>query len=132
DDFGLFSSAGKQKTATRFEDGRYSHRDREARHLIERSEEAGVVADGLFGQRLQSSAAAQRRAWLIEADVPVAPDAQNLQVDAAGIADHLLVPLAIGFGILRQPVGHVGLLGPLLEPFEEIFFHEVPVALIML
>ncbi len=54
-------------------------------HGIDRVEESGVVEAGLPGQRLQPRSRRQRRARLVEPDVTIAADAEQLQVDPAGL-----------------------------------------------
>ena len=72
------------------------------RHGVDRVEESGVVEAGLRGQRLQPRSRRQRRARLVEPDVPVAADAEQLQVDPAGVADRRLVGGA-GAGKVGRP-----------------------------
>ena len=61
------------------------------RYLVERGEEAGVVAAGLSRERLQAGARRQRGSRLVEGDVPVAADAEQLEVDPPGLPDRRLV-----------------------------------------
>ena len=75
----------------RFEDGADAHRERLVRHVFLAEEAAGGVAARDRVERDQARAAVARRARLVEADVPGAADAEELQVDAAGPADLLLV-----------------------------------------
>ena len=59
--------------------------------LVGRGEEAGIVAAGLSRERLQAGARRQRRSRLVEGDVPVAADAEDLEVDPPGLRDRRLV-----------------------------------------
>ncbi|MCO5561366.1 hypothetical protein L7F22_014987 [Adiantum nelumboides] len=53
------------------------------RHVLGTVEEAGVVGAGPLGQRRDPGARVERRAGLVEPDVPVAADAEDLQVHRA-------------------------------------------------
>ena len=63
---------------------------------------AGRVAARHRVERDQARAAVPRRAGLVEADVAGAADAEDLQVDAAGPADHLLVARAVVLDVARR------------------------------
>src|SRR5216110_231596 len=82
------------RTSLRIEDGPDAHRDRIDRHILSALEEAGVVVDGLLGQRLEPRPRAQGAPRLVERDVAVRADAQDLQVDPAAFRNAPLVPLA--------------------------------------
>ena len=62
-------------------------------YLVDRVEEARVVDAGGLGERLDASERAQRRAGLIEADVAGASDAEQLEVNTAGLDDVGLVAI---------------------------------------
>ena len=68
------------------------------RHVVGRVEEARVVGAGLLGERLDPGARRERRAGLVEPDVPGAADAEHLQVDAARRGDVALVALPRALG----------------------------------
>jgi hypothetical protein len=85
----------------------------------------------LSSQRFEPRAAAQRRAGLVEGDVAVAADAENLEVDAAGVLDPLLVLPAMDLEIERPAIGHVGAFGVDIDVVEQVLLHEGPVALRM-
>ena len=65
-----------------------------AGHIFLLLEEAGVVVDGLLGEGFDAGPGHQRGAGLVEGDVTVAADAENLNVDAAGLLDLVLIPRA--------------------------------------
>src|ERR671911_662567 len=81
----------QQNQVARLEDRADPLGDHVAGDLVERGEEAGVVAAGLVGERLDPRARGQRRAGLVETDVAVGAYAEELQVDAAGRGDLPLV-----------------------------------------
>ena len=70
-------------------------------------------------------------ARLVEADVPVVPQAQKLQIDAAGLRDCLLVSVARRLGIIHRAVGYMCLLDVDIDVVEEVVLHEVTVALVV-
>ena len=67
-------------------------------------EETGVVLDRRGREVHDRGAALEGRAGLVERDVSVAADAQNLNVDAAGLLDLLLVVLALLVEVLGEAV----------------------------
>ena len=102
---GFVRAEGQEQAAAGFQNSANPHRDRQPRHFVLAAEVAGVVADGFAGQRLQSRAAAEGRAGFVEGDMPVAADAEDLQINPAGILDLLLVEPAVGLEIERPAVG---------------------------
>src|SRR5439155_8535230 len=89
------------------------------------------VADRFAGQRLQAGAAAQRGAGLVEGDVPVAANAQDLQVNGAGVVNSLLVLPAMEFKIGGPTIGNVRRGQADVDMVEQIDLHELAVALRM-
>ena len=83
-------------------------------HVFFAEEVAGRVLPGHRVERDHPRAAVARAARLVEADVPRAADAQNLQVDAAGLFDGLLVGVAerVDVAERNRPVGNVDVFGP--------------------
>ena len=69
------------------QDGADAHRDGLLRHVVFAEKAAGGVAARHRVERHQARSAVARRARLVEADVPGAADAEDLQVDAARPAD---------------------------------------------
>ena len=82
------------KQVTGIEDGRQALRHDVPRDLVGRGEEAGVVPACRLRQRLDPRARPERRAGLVEPDVPIGPDAEQLQVDAAEVGEQPLVARA--------------------------------------
>jgi hypothetical protein len=70
---------------------------------VERAEEPRVVAPGLLVQGLDPGGRGERRAGLVERQVAVAADAEDLEVDAAGLGELRLVG-----GTGGRHVGRVG------------------------
>ena len=71
------------------------------------------------------------RGRLVEADVTRAPDAEDLQIDAAGITDGRFVVGAVLRGVLREAVRDVDVIRRDVEVTEEMLFHEEAVGLRM-
>ena len=66
---------------------------------------------------------------LVEADVAVHAQTQQLQVDAAEVADHLVVALALAVAV--NAAGHVGVLEVDVHMVKEVVTHEIGVALVV-
>ena len=117
--------------ALRLENGADTHRHRARRHILLAEEIArGVLARDAV-ERDQARAARARGAWLVEADVARAADAEELQVDAARGANHALVGVAhrAHFVLARGAVGDVGVRRIDVDPVEQVLAHEAAVAL---
>ncbi len=56
-------------------------------------EEAGVVGTGVVGEGFEPGSRSERRGRFVEADVAVAADPQQLQIDSSGLGDQRFVPL---------------------------------------
>ena len=87
-----------------FHDGADAHRQRLVRHVFLAEEIARSVAARHWIERDGARSAMARRAGFVEADVPAAADAEDLQIDAARPANLLFVAgaifLDIGVGIM--------------------------------
>src|SRR4051812_31511732 len=86
-------------------------------------------AEGGAGEGDEAGAGIARRAGLVEADVPGAADAEDLQVEAARFGNLLFVALAErsdGIGG-NGAVGDVDVFRIDVDEAEEVFVHESPV-----
>jgi hypothetical protein len=92
-------------------------------------EEAGVVTPRLGGQRLDAGPRGEGRAGLVEGDVTVRADAEDLQVDAAGIGDGLLVGTAGGLEVRRESVEALDAGRVDVDLGDEVPLDDVPVPL---
>ena len=63
----------------------------------------------------------------VEADMPVEPDPEQLQIDPAEPSDQMIVACALGVGILRRPVRNKRVLGVNIDLTEEVFAHKARV-----
>ena len=115
----------------RFEDGSHPHGDRPPGNMFFAEEIAGRVHPRDLVERDHAGAAVTSRPGLVEADVPGATDAQQLQVQSARIADLLLVGAAVGVHVLDRngAVGNVGIFGRDVDVVKKMLPHEPPVAL---
>src|SRR5205823_1797719 len=112
------------------EDRRHAHRDRLARHVVLAEEIRRRVPACDRVERHQPRARVRRGAGLVEADMPALADPQNLDVDAAGVDDGLLVRRAVLRQALarRAPIGDVHALRLDVHVGEEVLPHVAPVA----
>ncbi len=121
----------EEQAAARIKDGADAHRECVFRHGVEGAEDRAVITERLLGEDLNPRARAERAGGLIEADVTVAAEAEELDVDAARVEDALFVAAALGVKIGRRANGHVGALLVDVDVAEEIFPHEIPVGLVV-
>ena len=99
-----------QDDRPRLKDRRHPHRQRLARHGVGvPAEQRGIAAPGLRLERHPVRPRLQRWRRLVETDVAVGADAEDLQVDAAGRRDRLLVARALRLGIRRGAVEKIDL-----------------------
>src|SRR4051794_36058523 len=70
----------------------------------------------------------ERGRRLVETDVPVGADAEDLDVDPAGLSDGLFVALALRLRIRRRTIEEVDLSGRQLDTVEEMVGHEPAIA----
>ena len=130
-DLRLVLAEGQQHHAARIQDGSHAHGQCAARHVALAEEVAGRVhaRDAVEGD--EARAAVARRAGLVEAHVPGAADAEELEIDAAGVADGALVRRALRGHVLLAAgaVGDVDVRRRDVHVVEEVLLHEAPVAL---
>src|SRR5689334_15096390 len=74
----------------------------------------------------------QRRRGLVEADVAVAADPEDLQIDPAGLQDRGLEALALGFEIGGAPVEEMNRSRPHIDMPEQVLAHVGAIAAGML
>ena len=91
----LVLARGDQHDALRRHDVADAHGNRLTRHLVRALEEARVRFDGVRRQRDDVRAVSEFLRRLVEADMTVAPDAQQLNVDAARVVNRLVIRLYI-------------------------------------
>ncbi len=81
------------------------HCHRQPRHFVFAAKNRALSRIVSLASVFSRVRSAQRRPRFIERNVPVAADAQNLQINAAGIVNSLLVLPAMGLEIERPPIG---------------------------
>src|SRR5579859_7207830 len=108
-DSGGFGFAGsKNQDASRIENCADAHGDGTFGNFGALREKATIIFDGFLREFLQPSARGEAGVWFVETDVSVAADAENLEIDAAGVFDGAFVFVTIG-GIIfaERTVGDV-------------------------
>src|SRR5688500_19671614 len=86
----------------RVENRRDAHRERLTRDVFLTEEIGGGILAGDVVEVHETRPTLDARAWLVEADVPRLADAEELQVDPAGLTDRLLVPQALELNVLAR------------------------------
>ena len=131
DDGGLALAEGHEDDLAGVEDRADAHGDGAGGHVLDAEEVAGGVHAGELVEPDHAGPAVGRGAGLVEPDVSRAADAQELDVDAAGLLDGPLVPLAVGGDLLggERAVGDVHVLRIDVDVVEEMLVHEPDVAL---
>jgi len=104
---GLLPAEGQEQARPAGHDRPQAHGDDVVGHLVHAAEQGGIVAARLLGQRLDPRPRGQRGRELVEAEMAVRPDTEDLDVDAAGGVDPLLVARAAGRDVRGQPVRDV-------------------------
>ncbi len=95
--FGL--SGGENQNAAGVEDGADAHGNCAFWNFLALRKKAPVVFYGFPGELFQACARSEAGIGFVEADVAVAADSENLQIDAAGFFDFVFVAFAV-FGIV--------------------------------
>ena len=133
-DRGLAFAESEQENLFRFEDGAYAHRDGTAGDIFFSEKIARRVATGESIERDEPGAAVAARAGFVETNVPCAPYAQNLDIDAANAVDFFFVlpaafvDLVFGQGAVRNV--DVALFD--VDKIEQMLVHKPHVALQLL
>ena len=129
-DLGLVLAPRHEHHPAGLEDRPHAHRDRAPGRALLAPEVAGGVAPGERVEGHHAGPRAARAARLVEADVPGAPDPEDLEVYAARGPDGVLVPAAVRIesGGGDSPVGHVGARRRDVDMVEQVRLHEAPVA----
>ncbi len=127
----LVLAEGDQHDLAGFEDRAQAHRDGLHGHVLLAEEIAGRVAPRERIERGQPRAAVGGAERLVETDVPVAADAQQLHVDAAGPGDGGLVLAAMLVEPIGrdQTVGDEDVLGADVDVVEKVLVHPAVIAL---
>src|SRR5215208_6495252 len=94
----------KEQDHLRVEDGSHAGRDRALRGSVS-LEVGGVDLAGALGEPHDAGAGVERRSWLVEPYVAVAPDPEHAHVDPTGLPYGSLVALALLLGVRGGPVG---------------------------
>ena len=124
---------GHEHNPSRLQNGAHAHGDRAARRVLLAAEIAGGVAPGEAVERHQARARAPRASRFVESDVTRAADPEELEVDAAGRANHLLVVAAmrVDRGAGEGAVRHVGVRRGNVDVVQQMDPHVMVVTLRM-
>ena len=131
DGVGLGVAVGDEEVLVGVHDGSDAHGEGPAGDLVGGGEEAGVVLDGLGGDGDESGSGLEGGAGLVEADVSVASDAEDLELDASEVFHLGLVAFALGDDVVGESVEEVDVCGVEVDVLEEVVLHEAPVALLV-
>src|SRR5215211_8793705 len=94
----------EEQDRLRVEDGSHAGRDRPLRGAV-CLEVGSVDLAGALGELYDAGAGVERRSWLVEPYVTVAPDPQHAHIDPTGLPYGGLVALALRLGVWGCPVG---------------------------
>ena len=94
-------------------------------------EEAGVVTAGLLGQDAHMGTRREGAAGLVEADVAIASDAEDLDIDATVGLDGLIVGGSASIEVIAPAVGAVCRTLGHVDEVDEVAVDEVRVALVV-
>ena len=123
----LAGAERQQQALPRLQDGADSHGDDVVRHLGGAVEEARIGPARFRRERLDARPRSQRGGRFVEPNMAVGPDAQHLQIDAAGRANLLLVAPAELRDVPGQAVGNMHILFLNIDVAEKVFPHEAVV-----
>ena len=127
----LVFAVGDDDDALRVHDIGDAHRDRPRRHFADVRKQARIVADGALGQAHDMREGVESGARLVEPDMPVGADAQHLHVLFHPF-EQGVVAAALRVEVGGGAVGQVGVRGVDIDMAEQVFAHEVVVALHMI
>jgi len=122
----LALASRNQDERVRPEDRCHSHRQRLVRHFLGIAvKELRVVSTGsvVKGHAMRERGELVTR--LVEADVPVRPNPEQLEVDAARRFDVAFVPRALGVEIGRKPIQEMDPLRVKIDGVEQVPPHEL-------
>ena len=125
-DRGLVLAGGEDEDLARLEDRGHPHGERFARHVLLTEEVGGRVLPGHQVERHHPGPALGAGAGLVEADVAGAPDAEELEVDAARRVNCCFEAAALRLHLLARHVAakDVDVRAGDVEPGEQILPHE--------
>ncbi len=103
------------------------------RNFFAGSKKFAVVLDGFFREDFETRSGAKTGGGLVEADVAIAADAKDLQVDAASISNALLVGGAVlAIVPFDRAIGNMNVGGRDVHVRKKVLAHEVREALRMI
>ena len=126
----LVLAEGHDDDLARLHDRADAHGQRLVRHVVFAEEVARGITPRHRIERHRPRPALARRARLVEADVPAAADAEDLQIDASGPANHLLVvdAMLVHFAARHRAVRYVDVLLGNVDVAEKRLVHPAAIA----
>lgn len=115
----------------RLHDAADAHRVGEMRHIRFRRKKTLVRLNGGIRQRNAVCVLLEHVLRLVEADVPIWPKPQQLEINAAKLADGRVVMAALRVAVLGHAIRNVRVPQVNLDMVEEILPHEMRIALRM-
>src|SRR5215203_1720364 len=100
----LVRTRGEEQDHLRLEDSSHAGRDGALRSAVS-LEVGGVDLAGTLGELYDAGAGVERRSWLVEPYVTVAPDPEHAHIDPTGLPYGRLVALTLRLGVWGCPVG---------------------------
>ncbi len=130
----LPGTEGEQNDLLGVHDRADAHRHRLRGDFVDlpAEEETRIVLNRLLGQDLRMRPASQGAAGFVEGDVPIRADTEQLNINASGGGDGILVCLAGGCDVLGETIGDVRPRLVDVDVVEELRLHEVVIALVVL
>src|SRR5690349_8431820 len=122
---GFGCTGGQQKNLAGLENRTDTHGDSTSRALFARAEEFGVVVERFAAQDFEACARSQAGSGLVEADMPIAPNAEKLEVDTACGADRVFVGGAVGIVVgADAAIGDMNVARWHIDVTKEMFMHK--------
>src|SRR5215218_10666728 len=117
----------EEQNRLRVEDGSHADRDRTLRSAV-CFEVGSIDLAGALGELYDAGARVERRSWLVEAYMAVAPDPEHAYIDPTGLPYGGLVALALCLGVDSGPVRDEDPRRVGVDELVEMLFHIYVVA----
>src|ERR1700747_3637373 len=122
---GFGTARSEKKDATGIENGANAHGNSARGDCGFVGERVAIVFDGFATERFQTGAGSEAGGRFVEADVAVAADTKNLDVNAAGGFDGLFVLRAVGVVVSGDgAIGNVDIFRREIHMRKEILLHK--------
>ena len=132
DGLGLIGAGGKQEHAAGVHDAANAQADRLTGHVVFTVEEAAVGLDGAMRKVDDVAAIHKRVGRLVKADVAVAANAKNLDINAACLGNGFIIAGAFRLLVGGVAVGDMGAGRVDVDMIEQLGLHKAVIALLVL